>query len=348
MVSRQSSLKSIADKAGVSITTVHRALTGKKDCSAQMRERILAIAAEEGYEFNYYAASLRRTRLKIAVIMGTHDRDSRFFVDRIADGIQRCIDANSQFNIDYRFLTYTGRDMTSAKAGQIVSDLKKETFDGVLMHVLKLPDKAIEDLSKALSGDMPVVAVELNPTSRQDVCTISTDNEVAGRMAGEIVAKLTRSSGKVYIFSQEMNLSDANAIEARREILSRRDDLEVVDIPLPLTGDESVYSTIRDYVNQRPAAIYATCARHTVRVVKALGGIKKVGTVIGSELFDESREAMHKGIIDAVIDKRPGQMGYRAMDMLLATLIRKVPMERGIAIEPRLVLNANSECTYEG
>ena len=145
-----------------------------------------------------------------------------------------------------------------------------------------------------------------------------------------------------------MNLSDANAIEARREILSRRDDLEVVEIPLPLTGDESVYSTIRDYVNQRPAAIYATCARHTVRVVKALGGIKKVGTVIGSELFDESREALHKGIIDAVIDKRPGQMGYRAMDMLLATLIRKVPMERGIAIEPRLVLNANSECTYEG
>lgn len=123
-----------------------------------MRERILAIAADEGYEFNYYAASLRRTRLKIAVIMGTHDRDSRFFVDRIADGIQRCIDANSQFNIDYRFLTYTGRDMTSAKAGQIVSDLKKETFDGVLMHVLKLPDKAIENLSKALSGDMPVVA----------------------------------------------------------------------------------------------------------------------------------------------------------------------------------------------
>ena len=50
---RQSSLKSIADKAGVSITTVHRALTGKKDSSAQMRERILAIAAEEGYEFNY-------------------------------------------------------------------------------------------------------------------------------------------------------------------------------------------------------------------------------------------------------------------------------------------------------
>ena len=138
-----------------------------------MRERILAIAADEGYEFNYYAASLRRTRLKIAVIMGTHDRDSRFFVDRIADGIQRCIDANSQFNIDYRFLTYTGRDMTSAKAGQIVSDLKKETFDGVLMHVLKLPDKAIERSSRILfSGDTVNNSIILMRQPGNDPCLI--------------------------------------------------------------------------------------------------------------------------------------------------------------------------------
>ena len=44
MQKNNSSLKSIAQKAGVSITTVHRALTGKKDCSDAMREKILKIA----------------------------------------------------------------------------------------------------------------------------------------------------------------------------------------------------------------------------------------------------------------------------------------------------------------
>ena len=51
MQKNNSSLKSIAQKAGVSITTVHRALTGKKDCSDAMREKILKIAAEESFEF---------------------------------------------------------------------------------------------------------------------------------------------------------------------------------------------------------------------------------------------------------------------------------------------------------
>ncbi len=343
-----SSLKSIADKAGVSITTVHRALTGKKDCSAQMREKILAIASEEGYEFNYYAASLRRKKLHIAVVIGAKTSDSRLFADKYRYGIEKCIEANSQFNIDYRFIQYSAEDMESPNSSRIVASLKKENFDGVLMHVLKFPQRDLEKLSEILSSGIPVVALELNPTSRKDICTISVDNDVAGRMAGELIAKITHASGKVFIFSQEMSLSDKNAEEAKKEILSLRNDLDVVEIPLPLTGDESIYATIKDYVNQRPAAIYATCARHTVRVIKALGPAKRVGAVIGSELFDESREALENGIIDAVIDKRPEQMGYKAMDMLIANLIRKETLISRYNIEPRLVLKANigSQCEF--
>lgn len=239
-----SSLKSITDKAGVSITTVHRALTGKKDYSAQTREKILAIASEEGYEFNYYAASLRRKKLHIAVIIGSKTSDSRFFADKYRYGIEQCIDANSQFNIDYRFIQYSAKDLEAPNSSRIVASLKKENFDGVLMRVLKFPQRDLAKLSEILSSGIPVVALELNPTSRKDICTISVDNDVADRMAGELIAKIAHASGKVFIFSQEMSLRDRNAEEARKEILSLRNDLDVIEIPLPLTGDESIYATL--------------------------------------------------------------------------------------------------------
>ena len=341
-LAKNSSLKSIAAKAGVSMTTVHRALTGKKDCSVAMREKILSIAAEEGYEVNFYAASLRRKKLSIAIVVSSRDDDSKYFVDKMIGGINRCIADNSQFNIDFRFFSYTSYADRTSDFKAVLPSLKGKQFDGILLHTLKLSQKDIDELTEILEGDVSAVAMELNPTACGKVCTISADNEVAGRMAGEIIAKLTRRSGKVYIFSQDMNRADSNATEARKEIILRRNDLDVVEIPLPLTGGPEIYEEIKRYVRQHPAAVYATCARHTARVIRAIGRSRWVSTVIGSELFSESYEALQNGTVDAIIDKRPEQIGYKALEMLLSHLIRKEPMEQDCQIEPRLVLKANS------
>ena len=42
-------LKQIAETAGVSITTVHRVLNGKEGCGEQLRTRIMEIAKQQGY-----------------------------------------------------------------------------------------------------------------------------------------------------------------------------------------------------------------------------------------------------------------------------------------------------------
>lgn len=338
-MSKNSSLKIIAAKAGVSTTTVHRALTGKKDCSAAMREKILSIASEEGYEFNYYAASLRRKKLTIGIITISGDPFSHFFVDKMHDGVRRCEEENSCFNIDYKLIDFA--TAPGSKLKEQMSKVKNAHYDGILMHILNSSDKNLGFINNLVSDDIPVVAIEINPTDREDVCTVGTDNCTAGRMAGELISKFTHSAGKVLIFSQEMHTKDVNAEEARAEILSRRKDLSVEEIKLPLTGDESTLKTVKNSIKNRPVAVYATCARHTRFVMEALGKVKRVETVIGSELFDESRNALESGLIDAVIDKRPEIMGYRALDYLLSALLKKEDIGRSHLIEPRLILKAN-------
>ena len=70
---KKATLKQIADMAGVSMTTVHRALNGKGGCSKDVEEHILRIAREQGYTINLAAASLRKPPLNIALIFPFRD-----------------------------------------------------------------------------------------------------------------------------------------------------------------------------------------------------------------------------------------------------------------------------------
>ena len=79
-------LKQIAETAGVSITTVHRVLNGKEGCGEQLRTRIMEIAKQQGYEINYVASSLRKKPIHIAVIFPKSDADSHLYVQEILNG----------------------------------------------------------------------------------------------------------------------------------------------------------------------------------------------------------------------------------------------------------------------
>ena len=55
-------IKDVAERAGLSIATVSRALSGKGNVSARSRERAQAAAAELGFVLSYHASSLASGR----------------------------------------------------------------------------------------------------------------------------------------------------------------------------------------------------------------------------------------------------------------------------------------------
>ena len=56
----RASLREVADRAGVAISSASRVLSNHPDVSRRMRQRVLAAVAELGYEPNMLAQSLRR------------------------------------------------------------------------------------------------------------------------------------------------------------------------------------------------------------------------------------------------------------------------------------------------
>ncbi|MCD6551515.1 LacI family DNA-binding transcriptional regulator, partial [Thermotoga sp.] len=62
-------IRDIAERAGVSINTVSRALNDKPDISEETKKKILKIAKELGYVKNATASSLRSKRTNIVGVI---------------------------------------------------------------------------------------------------------------------------------------------------------------------------------------------------------------------------------------------------------------------------------------
>ena len=74
---RASSLRDIAEAAGVSIRTVSRVLKGTGSASAAARERVMATAERMGYRPNLVARALRTGRtMEVGVVTGTQDGET--------------------------------------------------------------------------------------------------------------------------------------------------------------------------------------------------------------------------------------------------------------------------------
>ena len=63
-------------------------------------------------------------------------------------------------------------------------------------------------------------------------------------------------------------------------------------------------------------------------------------------MFEESYQALQQRKIDAVIDKCPELIGYDALRLLIANLVKKEELPISHKISPRIVLRANSKMFY--
>lgn len=80
-------IRDVAAKAGVSISSVHFALSGKSGVSDETREKIRRTAEELGYQPNTLASSLKRSTQRIAILVPSEDGDNQYYYPPMWRGI---------------------------------------------------------------------------------------------------------------------------------------------------------------------------------------------------------------------------------------------------------------------
>lgn len=355
---KKATLKQIADMAGVSLTTVHRAINGKGGCSREVEERILRIAKEQGYTINVAAASLRKATLNIALIFPFRDNGGRFFIDRILDGYLECRREAAPYNVVFQeFLLRSSDekledylDMDYPELEKVLRQIYQEQptrFDGVIIFGKSVTHRAEAMLNRIVGSGTRVVVIDRELDNLDDVCCVRSDDTIAGNMAAEMLCRDIRTGGTVLIISQSVPGGDPCGEICARGIEQERPDLKTVLVPLIMNVDVS--DAIAAEMEKIPdlVGMYVTNGRHTNSALMAMEKTgRKPFSFVGSEVYEETYRALKDRRIEALIDKRPEKIGYTALNMLATSLYTNSKLPAVEYITPRIVLRSNSDAYY--
>ena len=162
-----STIKEVAARAGVSVTTVSRFLNDRGYISQEMRKRISDAMGELNYHPNEVARSLSKQRTNIIGVLVPLVSNPFWaeVVEALAQTIQRR---------GYRMMLYTSTQANDTAVGYI-NMLKANQVDGIIVGLRG------EAIAQELSDDLPVVSFERLKVG--ELPTVLCDNAEGGRMA---------------------------------------------------------------------------------------------------------------------------------------------------------------------
>jgi DNA-binding LacI/PurR family transcriptional regulator len=168
----------VARIAKVSKPTVSRVLSGSPLVSAETRERVLAVAREQGYALNRHAQKLRRERANaIAVVLdfGSHRQGAIGdpFIFELLAGISEALSVR---DLDL-LLSPSGLDTVEG----FVDLHRSRGADGFIVLGQGARDAL---LRKVARKDIPMV-VWGAVSDASGYCAVGSDNFLGGRLAGE-------------------------------------------------------------------------------------------------------------------------------------------------------------------
>ena len=188
-------MKDIANKAGVSVVTVSRALNNKPDINRETRDLIIKIAHELNYTPNGLAKSLVTRKTKtIGIVIPNLD----IFYAEVVDGF-----TNTSRERGYSNILCNSHE-NADKELELIQLLREKRVEGMLIYPLQEDDRYIEELRHS-----PIPFVFLNRHTDALKCDYVINDNIYGafsainhliqrgyRKIAYICGKPTASSGR--------------------------------------------------------------------------------------------------------------------------------------------------------
>lgn len=330
-------IRDVAARAGVSLGTASRVLSGHPATSPEARTRVTEAAAELGYRPNAQARSLRLTRTH-AIGLLVSDVRNPFFADVAHSAEQAALEAN--------LVTLLG----NANENVEQQDRYLETFlsqrvDGV---VLTPQGRGSGSLDALIESRMPLVFAD-RTVAGIDVPSVTTDSHSG---LDQAIAHLTaRGHTRIAFIGGPESIStgrdrhDAfvealprHGLEVRPELITFGDFREA-------SGTEATERLLT--AADRPTAVIAA---DNLMAVGALSAVRRHGLTIGADIdlvaFDDIEWFSYLNPPLSVIAHDPGAIGRCAVQLLLQVIAGEKP--QSIVLPTRFVDRASASGVHDG
>ena len=345
---RQASVKDIANELHISLSTVHKALTGKPGVGATRRREVLETAARLGYAVNTAAQSLARKAMRFSIVMPQCWGE---YFDPIRRGIEAGIEALREFRVEGHF-SYLSLEAPERDLEAYLAFVAEYCPDAVLYcpshHSIN------ESAAKALSGlNIPVFWVGGGVNNPLDAPAIAIDAARSGRMAADFLAVTAGAPLHAAIFTGSMR----NRVHrAKAEAFCARiAEYSAIPVAVLETEDDAdkAYAAAVKLFGEAPdinAVYVSTLASEPIcRYIEEAGLAGRV-RVIGTDVFDALKDYMRRGVMQATVFQNQEKVGEAAIGFAYEHLHRKSSYgyaaweaKSKLLVEPQLFLRANIE-----
>ena len=321
-------IKDVARRAGVSITTVSRALNGYPEVSPDTRRRVLAVAREMGYRANAIARSLvtKRTRTLGVLISGLRrDDGAGGFVLELLCGMNDAA-ADREYEL---ILFHTDPARQRRKSYR---DLCHERqVDGVIVMGLRLDDPYLREV---LEAEIPCVFIDV-ALEGANVGYVTSANAEGARLA---IAHLARHGHRHVAFVNGHDRADVS----RHRMAGVRRSCAELGIPLPshrvLNGgfdEEQARRAVAELLRHDGEVTAVFCASDRM-AIGAIRAARDAGLRVPADLsvvgFDDIVLAQYVTPPLTTVRQRVYEMGAAATELLIGIL-------EGTATSRRVVLD---------
>jgi len=334
-VPTEPTMKEVAERAGVALSSVSRVLNDHPDVSEEMRTRVLTSIKQLGYEPNLLASSLRRGASYTIGLIVTNIANPLFA--EIVGGAERTLDEAGYAAI----LTHS--EGSADRDEEMLRLLRWRQVDGLMVSIADETRSGTIDELKAFDG--PVVLLDRSISKFSASAVVADHAAGMGEAVGHLldlkhrrIALLTGS--RKLRPSRERLRAFRNAYKSRR--LKPPEDLIRLGSFSPDFG-EQVAAELLDGDNP-PTAIIAGGNQILAGVLRALRqNDMQVGKDISLISCDDTHLSELYSPPITVVDRDNRMQGQIAAELMLERLQGKDPGPRKVVLPTELVLR---ESTY--
>lgn len=304
-------IRDVAERAGVSIASVSQAFGGRRPIAAATRERVLAAAAELGYEADPAARSLRTGQSGLLGII-LRPRDAARGAHEGAMTFPRLTGAVATDALDRGIALVHVPDLFDPAAARV-------PMDGCIVAFPYADDEVVTEL---MHRGTPVVLAEVDPERPEITWAVELDHEPPIR---ELLDGMAAAGGEAIALLAGTEDNAWNRAARRTYEQWSAENGRVTEVYLLYEGDgvagaERFVGELLDRP-QPPDAVIGGTGRFAVGAARAseLRGLDVPDDLLVAALTDDGLTREHRPSITA-IDLRLEDLGLAAMELLVARL----------------------------
>lgn len=182
------------------------------------------------------------------------------------------------------------------------------------------PNILAPDIDSAMQQGIPVITIDADAPASKRLYFIGSDNYAAGKLGGQLLAKLLNGRGNVVMFTYPRQTNLTERQQGYQSVFDNYPDIKV-NQAVDIAGDAAVaYSTTKELVASKApvnafVCLEAVACPQVGEVINESNLSGKV-TIVAMDTDDRTLDWIQKGVISATIAQKPFTMAYLGMKML--------------------------------